>query len=153
MIPLEKKNAVRCEDFKTISLISHASKVILWIVTKRIERKVKDFLGKDQSGFRRGRVAREAIGVMRCLDEWCIEYNQDLFVCFVDYEKAFDQVNWKKLTEILADLGVDWKDRRLVAALYMGQTAVVRVNNVGFQVMSRSWRMGKFSSKWQNSNT
>jgi len=31
MIPIEKKkNAVRCEDFRTISLISHASKVVWW---------------------------------------------------------------------------------------------------------------------------
>ena len=53
LIPLEKKkNAVRCEDFRTISLTSHASKIILRIMTKRIERKIEDFLGKDQFGFR-----------------------------------------------------------------------------------------------------
>ena len=36
LVPLEKKkNAVRCEDFRTISLISHASKVVLRILAKR----------------------------------------------------------------------------------------------------------------------
>ena len=66
---------------------------------------------------------------MRCLAERYIDYNRDLFVCFVDYEKAFDRLNWKKLMEVLADIGVDWKDRRLITALYMGQTAVVRVSH------------------------
>ena len=66
---------------------------------------------------------------MRCLAERSIEFNQDLYVCFVDYEKAFDRVNWKRLMEILTSIGVDWRDRRLIAALYMEQTAVVRVNN------------------------
>jgi len=29
-----------------------------------------------------------------------MEFNQDLYVCFIDYEKAFDRVNWKTLIEI-----------------------------------------------------
>jgi len=48
MIPFEKKkNAVQCEDFRTISLISHALKVVLSILAKRIESKSEDFLGKN----------------------------------------------------------------------------------------------------------
>jgi len=40
MIPLEKKtNTTECQDYRTISLISHASKIILKILTKRIEAK------------------------------------------------------------------------------------------------------------------
>jgi len=108
MIPIEKKkNAVRCEDFRTISLISHASKVVLRILAKRIESKSEEFLGKDKFGFRSGRGTRDAIGVMRCLSERSMEFNQDLYVCFIDYEKAFDRVNWRKLMEILHNIGVD----------------------------------------------
>ena len=58
-----------------------------------------------------------------------IEFNKDLYVCFVDYEKAFDRVDWKKLMMILEEIGVDWRDRRLIAKLYMEQTAVVRINS------------------------
>ena len=58
-----------------------------------------------------------------------IEFNKDLYVCFVDYEKAFDHVDWKKLMMILEEIGVDWKDRRLFAELFMEQTAVVRSNS------------------------
>jgi len=61
MIPMEKKNAVRCEDFRTISLISHASKVVMRILAKRIERKSEEFLGKDPFGFRSGRGTRDAM--------------------------------------------------------------------------------------------
>ena len=40
MIPLQKKsNAVDCEDHRTISLISHASKILLKVLTKRVEEK------------------------------------------------------------------------------------------------------------------
>jgi hypothetical protein len=65
MIPLPKKqNAVECSDHRTISLISHASKILLRILTKRIEGKTNEFVGKTQFGFRRGCGSREAIGVM-----------------------------------------------------------------------------------------
>jgi len=51
-------------------------------------------------------------------------------VCFVDYEKAFDRINWKKMMEILKNIGVDWRDRRLIMEFYMNQTARVRVDNI-----------------------
>ena len=56
-------------------------------------------------------------------------------MCLVDYEKAFDRVVWTKLMEILRNIGVDWKDRRLIIALYMGQNAVVRVNGVKYRTV------------------
>ena len=118
MIPLEKKiNTSKCEQHRTVSLIMHAATIMLKILTRRIEGKAEEFLGEDQFGFRRGRGSREAIAVMRVLVERCIENDQDLYVCYVDYEKAFDRVR----------IGVDWKDRRLISALYMNQKVKVRV--------------------------
>ena len=99
--PLDKKrNATRCEDFKTISLKAHAAKVVLRIIKRRLETRAEEFLGNDQSGFRKERSKREGIGVMMCLVERRIEFNKGLYVCFVDYEKAFDLVDWKKLMKV-----------------------------------------------------
>ena len=56
-----------------------------------------------------------------------MEHGNNVYVCFVDFEKAFDRVNWVKMFEILKDLHVDWKDRRLLKDLYMNQEAVIRV--------------------------
>ena len=130
MIPLPKKqNAVECADHRTISLISHASKILLRVLTKRIEGRIADFIGKTQFGFRRGCGTREAIGVMRMVCERSLDLGNEVFVCFVDFEKAFDRVNWKKMMEVLKKVGIDWKDRRMICSLYMKQTAVVRVGN------------------------
>src|SRR6218665_1733159 len=52
--PIEKKpNATECGDFRTISLIPHASKIVLKILTKRITTKAEEFLGKNQFGFQK----------------------------------------------------------------------------------------------------
>ena len=61
------------------------------------------------------------------LCERSMEHGNDVYVCFVDFEKAIDRVNWVKMFEILKDLHVDWKDRRLLKDLYMNQEAVIRV--------------------------
>ena len=65
--------------------------------------------------------------VIRTLQERCLEHDQDVYVCYVDFEKAFDRVNWEILMETLKNIGVDWKDRRMIRNLYIQQRATVRV--------------------------
>ena len=130
MIPLPKKpNAKKCSDHRTISLISHVSKIVARILTKRIEKRAEDILSEDQFGFRKGRGTRDAIGAVRILAERAMEVNTEVCVCFIDWQKAFDRVNWEKLMEILNRIGIDWKDRRLITSLYMGQKVKVRLEN------------------------
>ena len=133
MIPIKKKNnATACKDHRTISLLPHAAKIMLKIITKRIQARVEadKGLGEDQFGFRKGRGTRDAIGALRMLTERSLEYGQEVYICFVDYEKAFDRVDWRKLMNALRRRGVDWKDRRLIGNLYMGQTVKIRIEGV-----------------------
>lgn len=44
------------------------------------------------------------------------------------HEKAFNQVSWTTQLEILERVHVDWRDRRLINALCIGQTVTVRLN-------------------------
>src|SRR6218665_2020554 len=52
---------------------------------------------------------------------------QYISICFMDYEKAFDRVNWKKLMNISRRMGGDWRDRRLIGNLYVGQKVRVEI--------------------------
>ena len=54
--------------------------------------------------------------------------NSKVCVCFVDYEKAFDRIDWVKLLDILGNIEVEYRDRRLLN-MYTGQSAYVRVND------------------------
>ena len=147
MLPLETKpNATKCEDFRTITLICHAAKILLKVLQKRIEAKVDavHFLSDDQFGFRRGTGTRDAISTLRVLTERSLEVDRDAYVCFVDYEKAFDRVDWKKLMRVLRRLGVDYRDRRLIGNLYMGQSFTVRIEGEDSEagIIGRGTRQG-----------
>src|SRR6218665_1018993 len=61
--------------------------------------------------------------------ERSLEHDNELFICFVDFEKAFDRVKWTKLRHILKTMGIDWRNRRLISNLYLQQEAIIRVGN------------------------
>ena len=66
MIALKKKPQVtKCSDHHIISLIAHTAKIVASVLRRRIARKIEDVLGEDQFGFRRGKVTRDAIGMLR----------------------------------------------------------------------------------------
>jgi hypothetical protein len=110
MIALKKKpQATKCSDHRTISLIANTAKTL----RRRVERKSEDVLG-DQFGFRRGKGTRDAIGMLRIIPERTLEIDEELCVCFRDWQKAFGRVNWTKLMQILKGTGIDWRERRLI---------------------------------------
>src|SRR6478609_9632819 len=81
----EKMNAVECSDDRTISLISHASQILVKILTNRIEAKARVFIGRNQFGFRKGCGTRDATGVMRMICERSLEFGNNVYICFVDF--------------------------------------------------------------------
>ena len=54
---------------------------------------------------------------------------QTMYLCFIDWKKAFDCVNHEKLLQLLNKIGIDSKDLRLIQALYYEQTANVKIGN------------------------
>ena len=61
-IPIPKKgNAKQCSNYRTIALISHASKVMLKILQARLQQYVNRELPDVQAGFRKGRGTRDQI--------------------------------------------------------------------------------------------
>ena len=121
MIALKKEpHVTKCSDHRTISLIARTAKMVAKILRKRIEMKIEDILRQDQFGFtsRRGKETGDAIGMLRIISERTLETDEELFVCFIDWQKAFDRVNWNKLMQILKGTGIDWRERRLISSLY-----------------------------------
>ena len=91
MIPIEKKPiAKKCSNFRTISLISHRSKIMQRIRTKCITSKTEGFLGEDQFGFRKEQDTREAIAIIRTLSERVMKHDKEINIAFINQEKAFD---------------------------------------------------------------
>ena len=100
LIP-KKGNAKECSNYHTIALISHGSKVMLKILQARLQQYVNRKLPDVQPGFRKGRGTREQIANIHWIIEKVREFQKTIYFCFIDYAKAFDCVDHKKLWKIL----------------------------------------------------
>ena len=97
-IPVPKKvNAKECSNCHTVTLISHASKVMLKILQARLQQYVNRELPAVQAGFRKGRRTRDQIANIRWIREKARKFQKNIYFCFIDYAKAFDCVDHKKL--------------------------------------------------------
>jgi hypothetical protein len=68
MIAVKKPKTTKCTDHRTISVITHTTKIAARIL-RRTERKIEQVLGDDQFGFRRGNRTGDAIGMLRIISE------------------------------------------------------------------------------------
>ena len=97
------KNA---QNYHTIALISHASKVMLKILQARLQQYVNcDFPGV-QAGLRKGRGTWDQIANIRWIIEKAREFPKNIYFCFIDYAKVFDCVDSNKLWKILKEMGL-----------------------------------------------
>ena len=90
-----------CSNYRTIVPISHASKVMLKILQARLQQYVNRELPDVQAGFRKGRGTRDQIANIHWIMEKAREFQKSIYVCFIDYAKAFDCVDHNKLWKIL----------------------------------------------------
>ena len=129
MIALYKKgDSAVCENYRTLSLISHASKVLLNIIVKRIEQSYETELNINQAGFRRGVSTRDQIFNLQQIIEKYLENGKPIYALFLDYSKAFDSVSHIGLWKILKKLNTPSHIIQLFQSLYEDCTAVVRLN-------------------------
>jgi retron-type reverse transcriptase len=57
-----------------------------------------------------------------------LEIYEELKVCFIDWQKAFDRISWTKLMQILKETVSDWRERSLINNLFMAQSVKIQLN-------------------------
>ena len=93
VITLPKKgNLQLCQNYRTISLISHSSKVMLKVILNRLIPQAEEIIAEEQIGFRAGRSTTEQIFNLRILCEKNLQHQQNLYHVFIDFKTTFDRV-------------------------------------------------------------
>ena len=109
-----------------IALISHASKVILKILHTKRQHYVNQEVPDDQAGSRKGRGTRDQIANICWILEKAMEFQKNIYLCFINYAKAFDCVDHNKLWKALKEMGIPDHLTCLLRNLCAGQEATVR---------------------------
>ena len=90
-----------------------------------------------QAGFRKGRGTRDQIPSIHWIIEKVRGFQKNIYICSIDYTKAFDCVDHNKVWKILQEMGIPDHLTCLLRNLYAGQEATVRTGHgttVWFQI-------------------
>ena len=121
-----KGDALTCGSYRGIKLLEHAMKVLERVIEGRVRKIVK--IDDVQFGFMAGRSTTDAIFIVRQLQEKYLARNKELWMAFVDLEKAFDRVPREVVWWALRYLGVDEWIVSVVRAMYEDATTKVKLN-------------------------
>uniref|UniRef100_A0A4W2EVC5 RNA-directed DNA polymerase n=1 Tax=Bos indicus x Bos taurus TaxID=30522 RepID=A0A4W2EVC5_BOBOX len=102
---------------------------MLKILQARLQQYVNCEFPDVQAGFRKGRGTRDQIANIRWIMEKAREFQKNIYLCFIDYVKAFDCVDHNKLWKILKEMGIPDHLTYLLRNLYAGQEATVRTGH------------------------
>ena len=102
---------------------------MLKILQARLQQYVRHELSDVQAGFRKGRGTKDQITNICWIMEKAREFQKNIYLCFIDYAKAFDLVDYKKLWKILKETGIPDHLTCLLRNLYAGQEATVRTEH------------------------
>ena len=123
-IPIPKKSNVKeCANYNTITLISHASKVMIKIIQASLQQYMNQELPDIQAVFRKGKGTRGQVAYICCIIEKAREFQKSISICFIDYSKTFDYVDHNKPWKSLKEMGIPDHLTCFLRNLYAGQEA------------------------------
>ena len=76
---------------------SHTGKVMLKILQARVQQYVIQELPYVQAGFRKGRGTSDQIANIHLIIKKARDFQENIYICFIDYAKAFGCVDHNKL--------------------------------------------------------
>ena len=92
---------------------------------ERIKDAIDKQLREEQAGFRKNRSTIDQIATLRIIVEQSLEWNSELIINFLDYEKAFDSIDRTSMWKILRHHGIPEKIVNLIKSMYEGTSCRV----------------------------
>ena len=127
----KKKDRTECGNYRGISLVAHADKVLLKVIAGRPSDccEHENILPGEQCGFRPHRSTVGMMFVVRRLQELARKKDTPLYLCFIDLTKAYDSVDRTLLWGVLARFDVPPKMLAVIRQFYDGMQACVRLGD------------------------
>ena len=124
----KKGDKTECGNYRGIFLVSHAGKVLLKVVARRLSAycEAKGLLPKEQCGLRRDRSTTDMMLVVRRLQEIGWKAGVSFFMCLIDLQKAYDTVDRTLLWQVLSRIGVPPQMIAVIRQFHDGMSACVR---------------------------
>ncbi|XP_052622513.1 uncharacterized protein LOC128127842 [Lactuca sativa] len=115
-------------DYRPISLIGCMYKIIAKLLANRLKQVLGSVVDEVQSAYIEGRNILDGPLIMNEVLSWAKRSNKKIFMFKVDFEKAFDSVNWNYLDSIMEQLNFGGKWRWWIRGCLSSSRTSVLVN-------------------------
>ena len=124
----KKGDKTECGNYRGISLVSHAGKVLLKGVARRLSAycEAKALLSEEQYGFRPDHSTTDMMFAVHRLQEIGRKAVVSLFMCFIYLQKSYDTVDHTLLWQVLTRIGVPPQMIAVIQQFHDGMRACVR---------------------------
>ncbi|MFS7889004.1 putative RNA-directed DNA polymerase [Helianthus anomalus] len=122
------KSPMGLKDYRPITLIGVISKVISKILANRLKKVLGKLISDSQSAFLADRYILDGPLVVNEVLEWLKRRKKKAFLLKIDFEKAYDNVNWAFLLSILSQMGFPSMWRTWIKGILESAQASVLVN-------------------------
>ena len=130
IIPLPMKgNQKSCSNYRTISLRSHPSKILLHIKLNRLRLQAEETTAEERAAFRNGRSTVKRISSLKRLIEKFRNDQKPMFYNFTDFKKTFDRVWQEGMCAILRQFNISQRIVNAIQASYHASRSAVLVGD------------------------
>lgn len=127
--PVYKKgDKLDCENYRAITILNAAYKVLSQILFRRLSPLASRFVGSYQAGFTDGRSTTDQIFTLRQILQKCREHQVPIHHLFIDFRAAYDTIDRTQLWRIMDENGFPGKLTRLIKATMEGVRCSVRIS-------------------------
>ncbi len=117
------------KNYRPLTLSNSDYKIIAFVLCRRLQKVITKLISKEQSAYIKGRFIGENIRFLLDIIEYCDKFNDPGILLFLDFQKAFDSINWQFIEIVLDKFGfqkefIDW-----FKTLYKNPITHVKINN------------------------
>ena len=123
-------DAKQANNYRPICVIPVLYKLFVTMLHKRLTPTLEAALTKEQAGFRKNFSTVDHLHTLMQIQEKTHEWQIPLWICFIDFEKAFDSIEHHAIWGALQRQGVSDGYIELLQRLYAGQTSQVLVDSM-----------------------
>jgi hypothetical protein len=133
LIPKKDKNPCFLKNWRPISLLNTDYKILAQVFAIRLQKVLPKIISEFQNGYIKGRFIGYNIRTIVDIINYSNANNKDCLIAFLDFEKAFDQLEWKFIEETLTSFNFGECFRNIVKTMYTNVTSCVMNNGYSSQ--------------------
>jgi hypothetical protein len=130
LIPKKDKDVRYLKNWRPISLLNTDYKIMTKVLAVRLKQVLPSVINPDQVAYLKGRYIGQNIRTILDIMEYTKDNNEDGIIAFLDFEKAFDSIDWRVIDEALEKFNVGPVFRNMVKYVYTNISSCV--TNCGF---------------------